>query len=424
MKHFAFLAILLLTIGGASGSLAVAGGDAFAHAHGSHSECPLPKSAADVVACAVSESPIAKRSRLAADQSKSLVEVARQIPNPEIDIQSATGRQDGGEASSTDIGLLQPIEWGGRREARISSAEAQGKILNAEEREVQADLVRETIRNLHRLRQLEVEKTLLIETVETLQRIISQQTSRPALTPDQQVTLTVYRMALADTKIKQSEMFEEERKLEHYFHVSTGHSLTELKPILPSAPALWPDIPAKPLESSPGILKAMADRDFALARLSKERSLAWPQLRIGPMAKLERNSIQNENMYGLRLMMDLPLLNQNSAGRAFAAVGVAQSETLIELTRDEESHERAEQAKVYLSAVEALKSSPTVEAIQKDFNRSQAAVRRGLISGALLIELHRQRSELIRSRNERELKAIEALWLINKFDGRIFTEKP
>ncbi|MDZ4081803.1 MAG: TolC family protein, partial [Bdellovibrionales bacterium] len=235
MKHFAFLAILLLTIGGASGSLAVAGGDAFAHAHGSHSECPLPKSAADVVACAVSESPIAKRSRLAADQSKSLVEVARQIPNPEIDIQSATGRQDGGEASSTDIGLLQPIEWGGRREARISSAEAQGKILNAEEREVQADLVRETIRNLHRLRQLEVEKTLLIETVETLQRIISQQTSRPALTPDQQVTLTVYRMALADTKIKQSEMFEEERKLEHYFHVSTGHSLTELKPILPSA---------------------------------------------------------------------------------------------------------------------------------------------------------------------------------------------
>ncbi|MDZ4081421.1 MAG: hypothetical protein U1E10_00670, partial [Bdellovibrionales bacterium] len=194
--------------------------------------------------------------------------------------------------------------------------------------------------------------------------------------------------------------------------------------IIPSAPALWPDIPAKPLESSPGILKAMADRDFALARLSKERSLAWPQLRIGPMAKLERNSIQNENMYGLRLMMDLPLLNQNSAGRAFAAVGVAQSETLIELTRAEESHERAEQTKVYLSAVEALKSSPTVEAIQKDFNRSQGAIRRGLISGALLIELHRQRSALIRSRNERELKAIEALWLINKFDGRIFTEKP
>lgn len=424
MKHFAFLAILLLAIGGASVSVASPIGEASDHVHGSHPECPLPKSAADVVACAMTESPIAKRSRLAADQSKSLVEVARQIPNPEIDIESVTGQQDGGEASSTDIGLLQPIEWGGRREARISSAEAQGKILSAEEREIQADLVRETIRNLHRLRQIEVEKTLLVETVETLQRIISQQTSRPALTPDQQVTLTVYRMALADAKIKQSEMFEEERKLEHYFHVSTGHSLAELKPILPSAPRLWPDIPTKPLESSPGILKAMADRDFALARLSSERSLVWPQLRIGPMAKLERNSVQNENMYGLRLMMDLPLLNQNRAGRAFAAVGVAQSETLIELTRDQESHERAEQTKVYLSAVEALKSSPTVEAIQKDFNRSQGAIRRGLISGPLLIELHRQRTELIRSRNGRELKAIEALWLINKFDGRIFKEKP
>lgn len=424
MKHIAISAILLLAIGKASVSVAASGSEATEHKHGSHPECPLPKSAMDVVACAMAESPMAKRARLATDQSKSLVDIAGQIPNPEIDIQSATGRKDGGDASSTDIGLLQPIEWGGRRSARISSAEAQGKILSAEQREVQADLVRETVRNLHRLRQVEIEKSLLKETVETLERIISQQSSRPALAPDQQVTLTVYRMALADAKIKQSEMFEEERKLEHYFHVSTGHSLAELKPVLPAAPTDWPEIPKIAGESSPAIMKAMADRDFALARLSNEKSLVWPQLRLGPMAKLERNSVQNENLYGLRLMMDLPVFNQNGAGRAYANVAVAQSETLIQLTRDEESHERAEQTKVYASAVETLKNSPSVDSILKDFNRSQGAVRRGLIAGSLLIELHRQRSELIRSRNGRELRAIEALWLVHKFDGRIFTETP
>lgn len=424
MKHIAILAILLIAMGNASISVAASGAEATEHKHGSHPECPLPKSAMDVVVCAMAESPMTKRARLATDQSKLLVDIAGQIPNPEIDIQSATGRKDGGDASSTDIGLLQPIEWGGRRSARISSAEAQVKILSAEQREVQADLVRETIRNLHRLRQVEIEKSLLKETVETLERIVSQQSSRPALTPDQQVTLTVYRMAFADAKIKQSETFEEERKLEHYFHVSTGHSLAELKPVLPAAPAEWPEIPKIAGESSPAIMKAMADRDFALARLSSEKSLVWPQLRLGPMAKLERNSVQNENLYGLRLTMDLPLFNQNSAGRAYANVAVAQSDTLIQLTRDEESHERAEQTKVYASAVEALKNSPSVDLILKDFNRSQGAVRRGLIAGSLLIELHRQRSELIHSRNGRELRAIEALWLIHKFDGRIFTEKP
>lgn len=424
MKHCTSIAVLLLALGGSSVSSAAPIGEATYHVHGSHPECPLPKSAADVVICALSESPMAKRSRLAADQSRSFIEVARQMPNPEIDLESATGQRDGGEASSTDIGLLLPIEWGGRRAARVSSAQAQANVLIAQELQVQADIVTQTIRNLHRLRQLEIEKTLLIENVETLQKIISQQSSRPALTPDQQVTLTVYRMALADTKIQQSELFEEERKLEHYFHVATGHSLVELKPILPPAPASWPNISEKPSESSPGIRKAIADREFALARLSSERSLVWPQLRIGPMAKLERNNFQNENLFGLRLMMDLPLLNQNFAGRAFAEVGVRQAETLINLTRDEENHERAEQTKVYFSAVEVLKNSPTIEAIQKDFNRTQSAVRRGLISGPLLIELHRQRSELIRSRNGRELKAIDALWLIYKIDGRIFTEKP
>lgn len=421
MNRIAFCAIVFVLAGA---NYAKAQRESLDHQHGSHPECPLPKTAMDVVTCALDQHPQVKRSQLAFDQTKTLVEVSRQIPNPELDLQSANGTREGVGASSTDVGLLQIIEWGGRRSSRIASAEAHGAIVGAERREVQADVVRETVRNLHRLRQVDLEKSLLIDTVETLQKMISQQMSRPALTPDQQVTLSVYRMALADARIKQSEIYEEERKLEHYFHVSTGHSLAELKLVLPEAPVTWPKLQAASTASSPRIAKAMADRDFASARLMGERSLAWPQLRLGPMVKLERNGVQNENLYGLRLMMDLPVFNQNGAGRAHATVAVAQSETLIQLTRDEETHERTEQVKVYANAVDALKNSPAVDAIQKDFNRSQGFVRRGLISGSLLIELHRQRSELTRSRNGRELKAIEALWLIHKFDGRIFTEKP
>ncbi len=421
MNRIAIWAIVFVFAGA---NYAQAERESLDHEHGSHPECPLPKTAMDVITCAMEQHPQAKRSQLASEQTKTLVDVSRQIPNPELDIQSAMGRGDGNSASSTDVGLLQPIEWGGRRSSRVASAEAQGGILSAELREVQADIVRETVRNLHRLRQADLEKSLLIDTVETLQKIISQQTSRPALTPDQQVTLSVYRMALADARIKQSEIYEEERKLEHYFHVSTGHSLAELRSVLPEAPVTWPKIQTASTASSPRIAKAMADRDFASARLSSERAFAWPQLRVGPMVKLERNGVQNENLFGFRLMMDLPVFNQNGAGRAHANAYVAQSETLIQLARDEENHERTEQVKVYVSAVDALKLAPAVDAIQRDFSRSQAFVRRGLISGALLIELHRQRSELTRSRNGRELKAIEALWLIHKFDGRIFTEKP
>lgn len=394
------------------------------HEHGSHPECPLPKTALDVVRCALNEHPIAKRAILASEHSKTLTDVAEQIPNPDLDIEATFGSGDSRGDSSTDIGLLQPIEIGGKRSSRIESAKAQAATSKAEATEVQADIVRETIRNLHRLRQLDLEKSVLQNTIETLEKTIAQQNSRPALSPEQQVALSVYRMAAADARLKQSELFEEERKIEHYFHISTGHSLEELRPILPKSPDSWPEL--KSLEgsnnNSPALMKAMADRSLSLAELSLARSQAWPTLKLGPMARIDKSGSQSENQYGFRLMMDLPAFNLNSGGKAHALAGVQKAESLIELTRKEESHERAEQLKVYQSAVQALRDAPSLATIDKDFSKNQSLARRGVVSGALLIEFHRQRSDLIHSRNSRELKAIEALWLIHKLDGRIFTE--
>ena len=121
-------------------------------------------------------------------------------------------------------------------------------------------------------------------------------------------------------------------------------------------------------------------------------------------------------------MMDLPVLNWNSGGRSFAQAGVLRGEKNIELIKTEERHERSEQLKVYQSALSTLKAVPETSSIEKEFQRNESLARRGLISGPLLIEFHRQRAELTRSRNTRELKAIEALWRIYQFDGRIFLE--
>lgn len=394
------------------------------HQHGSHPECPLPKTAMEVVRCAMEEHPQAKRAILSSEHSKLLIDVARQIPNPDLDLESIYGDTADGKSSSTDVGLLQHIEWGGKRSSRIRIAEAEITQITAGQKEVQADVVRETVKYLHRLRQLDQEKALLADTIETLQKIIAQQSSRPALTPEQQVTLSVYRMALADTKIKESEAFEEEREIEHYFHVSTGHSLAELKPVLPKAPESWPNLnESKKTDGlSPAIMKALAKRDFSAAELSAAESEGWPSLRLGPMIKMDKTGAQNDSLYGFRIMMDLPVFSLNGGGKAHARADLLKSEKLIELTCAEENHERTEQLKVYRSAVQALKAAPKISEIEKDFFRNQSLARRGLVSGPLLIEFHRQRSELIHSRNERELKAIQSLWLIHKFDGRIFSE--
>lgn len=416
LKGFLALASMLV---GADFVLAIEGGR---HEHGTHFECPLPKNAQDVVNCAKEHHPRVLRKKNEAEHTKFSEDMARQIPNPELDAEVVKGS---GNLSNTSVGLLQPIEWGGKRSSRINSAKARISFTDAELKDVQAEVVRATVTNLHRLRQIEQEKSVLSTTIQTLEKLISQQSSRLNLPPEQQVTLSVYRMALMDSQIKRAEIFDEERALEHYFHISTGHSLDELHPVLPKAPEKWPNIEdnASGALESTGLLKALAEKNEFIAEAEIARSATWPSLKIGPMWNSQAVVGEpDQSLLGVRVMMDLPVLNWNSGGRSFARAGILRGEKNLNLLRTEENHERAEQLKVYRSALATLKAVPETKVIEKDFQRNESLARRGLISGPLLIEFHRQRAELTRSRNARELKAIDSLWHIFQFDGRIFLE--
>lgn len=422
------IAILALTTGAYAApehahEVAIGHPEKEGHIHGSHVECPLPKTALDVVRCAQEEHPSVKRARLTNQATDTLTAVARQMPNPDLDVESAFIGSSEGRAE-TQVALLQPIELGGKRTARVRGAQAETGQTAADLKAAQANVIIETVTKLHRLRQLEKEKAVLRDTAEALTKTIAQQRSRPALAPEQQVSLSVFRMALADAKLRESELFEEERAIEHYFHVATGHSLEEVRRVMPQAPSNFPAVTEQVNETvqSPAIIRAVAEKEAALAQLEVARANSWPTLRIGPAAMFEQDDRGSESIFGFRLMMDLPVFQANGAGRAHASRGVERAERLIDLTRAEEAHERAEQLRVYKSAVQALKDAPTVSEIEKDHQKNETLARRGLISGSLLIESHRQRADLIKGRFGRELKAIEALWQIRKFDGRIFEE--
>lgn len=398
--------------------------DPIHHVHGSHPECPLPKTPMDTLRCAQEEHPDVKRAKLAAEQSKALIEAASQIPNPEIETQSVFGRVLGDQQMQSQISLTQPISLGGKRSARKDEAKAQESQAQADLKKVQADVTIETVTKLHRLRQLEREKAILDETVSSYAKLLSQYRSRPRLTPEQEVSQVVFEMALADSKIKRSLVADEEREIEHFFHVATGHGLSELAKALPMAPAKWPNVEeaSEKRNPSPGVSRLMADQDFAAAELESARAASWPELRIGPMVQLQADGPVRGQLYGVQLNLELPFFNVNGGGRAYASKGLWKAEKSTELLKVEESHERQERVRVYRSAIDALKGSGSVAEIERKHHRVEALTMRGLVSSSLAIEAHRQRADLEKSRNERELKAIEALWTIYKFDGRIFGE--
>ncbi len=392
------------------------------HEHGLHFECALPQKTQEVVECAKENHPDVLRKKHTLEYQAFSIDTARQIPNPELEVEFTKGANN---TSDSMISIVQSIEWGGKRNTRVQAAKAKNAVMNSDLKELQAEVVLQTVLHLHRLRQLEQERQIFKTTIKTLETLIRQQKSLPQLSPEQQVTQSVYRMALMDAKIKSAVLFDEERALEHYFHVSTGHSLDELKKVLPRSPLTWPTISETPSQKrpSPAQLKTLAEEAELNALWNQAKSDTWPRLKIGPMWNAQSSATgRTQSLWGLKLMMDLPVLNQNAPARTFARAGISKNEKDMNLLQNVESHERTEQLKVYRRAVSILKDVPDISTIEKEFKKNESLAQRGLVSGPLLIEFHRQRAELTQSRNQRELKALEALWLIYHYDGRIFLE--
>jgi len=341
-----------------------------------------------------------------------------------MQVQSVYGSFGNEAQMQTQISLTQPLGLGGERSARVKEAEAKTSAAAGELRMSKADVTFQTVNYLHRLRQLLREKKIVEETLDTYRKLQRQYRARPALTPEQDVSLGTLEMAESDYFLKQAALLDEERKIAHFFHVSTGHSLEELSKVLPPVPKSWPEIAvvSDTNRPSPEVARLLSDKEVSVAELSIARAASWPDVRLGPMIMLDQEGDRKRNYFGFELDIPLPFFNLNGAGRAAASVGVAMSERAVDIQRREESHERNEQEQVYAAATRTLSLTPSVDKITQRHRVMEKQFLRGVVPSALILEAHRQLLELEKSRHERELTAIRALWTIYRIDGKILEE--
>ncbi|MBT3583677.1 MAG: TolC family protein, partial [Halobacteriovoraceae bacterium] len=273
-----------------------------------------------------------------------------------------------------------------------------------------------------RLRQVLSEKKLLVEALSAFNKVIGQLKKLPRLSAEQIASLTLFEMALEETKINKSELFAKERKLEHYFHIATGHSVDEIIDFLPKSPDRWPTILKEGKLNSPKVTKLRSLADLAQSGVEIEKAKAWPNLRIGPSFAIEKDGRSENKMIGLNIQLPLPLFQVNGGGKAYARSELLRAQKSVILTLEEEGHERYEQQRVYESAVDILKETMKQSVVESKHKRVEKLYLRGVVSSSVLLESLKQKLSYLKSRNLRELTAIEALWSIRKYDGQIFKE--
>ena len=394
------------------------------HIHGSHEECPLPKSSSDVMDCAVKLHPSSKRARLKVDSIGNLEKKALQIPNPTFSSRYVKGEHDSEEVSELETNLSFTLELGGKRSSRQELAKGEINNAIAEKEAVKANVKIETVLKMHRLRQVLEERKLLEESLVAFKNVLKKLEDLPRLSAEQEASLTLFELALEEAKVHKSELFEIERELEHFFHVATGHSLDEIAKVLPPAPTSWPSVNDKEaVDVSPNVKRLESLAQLAQKEYELQGSNAWPDLKIGPSFSIEKEGGRENEMLGFNIQLPLPLFQANGGAKAYAKSELLRSQQNIALTKSEEKHERFEKKRVYESAVSILQKTMKMSTVEKKHKRIANLYMRGVVSSSVYLDSIKQKLSYLKRRNMREMTAIKALWAIRFYDGSVLKEK-
>ncbi|MBX3019867.1 MAG: TolC family protein [Bdellovibrionaceae bacterium] len=381
-------------------------------------ECPSPTSINELFACLEEQSAELQSSRLEVERNKAQIGAAEQWKNPEFSAETFQGDADGTRQSETDLSLAIPLELGARRAARRSVAESQVRIAELRHQLARAELRRESILRLHRLRQTAHEIEIVDETLQSYAKLISQYARRPGLNPEQEVSLSLFQSAYGEFQFKAVALADEIAGLEAFFRSKAGTTGPNLRRLLPPAPKSWPEM-KRPASPAPSSQARLFDAEIAAAQadLDVARSEAWPILAIGPSVKVQREANRSNQLFGMNLSLPLPIFNTNGGAKAASQAALRLQENRRQTGLREQGIQREELARIYRQSVKALNEGPSHQDMEKRHKAVDRLFGRGMIPSALVIESHRTHFELERSRNEREATAIDSLLEAQILDG-------
>jgi cobalt-zinc-cadmium efflux system outer membrane protein len=349
--------------------------------------------------------------------SRHLEDASRQWINPEIDAETVS---KGSEKSETTATLFFNFRLGGKRSSGIK--EALGEIAKSEAERDQ--IVQQTrldfMLALYRLTQLKSEISIEQESVETFSKIVGQFEKRPALNPEQNVSLAVFKMALGDHSLRLASLKNQEEKLYQSLTAATGIRRDLIQKNLPLKKQSWPDLSKAKDDQilSPKERKALAELKIAEGLKEKADAGAWPNLKVGPTVRSTKDNGVSDSFVGFSLSMPLPVFTLNGGSRSFAEQKKLAAAMSLEHTKRLELSSRAQLVSQYYQTVSALKNTISLKVIDEKHEQIEKQFFRGLVPSSLVIEAHRQLLDLEERRNLSELEALEALGQILIIDNK------
>ncbi|WP_372655984.1 TolC family protein, partial [Halobacteriovorax sp.] len=317
--------------------------------------------------------------------------IAKQLPNPELEASREQGKSLEGSTKRTSLGLIFPIEVGGKREARkvlainAISKNKQNLRLSSE------DAFIKSILNSYRLRQIHELIPLLSEAEESLNKILFIKRSRKTLSPEEEVEKETLSLATNDYRLKIARLISERERITSEITLSIGTDCSISLNSLPATVDLSETF-NKDIGFDKSALFQQAQGSVAVARAKKDLASAnsYPDFKVGPTIEFEQVGGSNFKTYGVSLTMELPILNLNSAERRSAASEYKSSLLNQKHINRHISIELNSEIEKYNRYKKSLNTIANKAELERKHTRIEKLFKRGVISTSMIIESHRQ----------------------------------
>lgn len=345
---------------------------------------------------------------------------SRRWLNPELDVQSLFGKALGNEQYQFQFSLMQTIAFGGRS-ARIYEAESIQESAEANLQNVDAEVRSKIYSKLLRLGQIEKEKSALDEAILTFKKLVAQFSSRPRLSPEQEVSNAVFKIAQGDFLIRKVQLMNDEREVvnELKIHLRTHDDSFKKWIKEPVVQLVEYKEDNFDLEQTPEYRLRHSEYLSAKASKSSENADAFSDIKIGPVVQLQYDGPQRLQLYGAQLTIPFPVWNQNGYGRESADYKIQAAEVGLDLEKRKVTLDRERLKNTYADYLSYLKQVPTQKDLESKHAKVEAQYMRGLVNSALIVEAHRSLIDFQKLRHSAEIQALEILWDLYRLDGRV-----
>ncbi|MBH48997.1 MAG: hypothetical protein CME71_12585 [Halobacteriovorax sp.] len=349
------------------------------------------------------------------DQFASEVELAKQRPNPEVDLDYLKGDQFGLDQNTAALSIKHTIEFGSKREKRISKANAYSGLnstqtdLSLYEANVDAAIA------YQKIAQLQILINSVKEASVTFDKLVKKLASRKQLNPEEIVSLSTLRLASNEYKAQLNEI-ENERLL----LLGKISFLTKCNsPRINYYRLSFPNFLSNQEQRNDSGLLQMEDLKVKLAiqELELQRSLGYSNIQLGPVVEYETQGRDEFVSVGIAITFDLPILQTNTGGK-LKALKELEAQT-IESSNNKQmlQIERENLSNKYNRTLITYKNMPSLQDLENKHIEVEKLFSRGLVSISMAIESHRQQVDFLKSLFDMENDLLVTYKNINLIDG-------